>query len=324
MGSPDLETSPLKEKFELAKEILSTPFIRPEPSRVVGLSDIDIDTAAKELNYPIYSCENYLKTHNLSLPLMQLAVDRLVSLHEKEKPYYYVIARDGEMFYDAMVSRFSAEMNGRIHSVAASGHNKGHVVHNDTRNETDYLASIGLAKSSLESGKKLVFVDSGYNGTEFKTILEHHLQVPLDSELMQNVSGYLIYRRPDSMLPFEQLGWDKDPGHAEFADVMYGNIMSEDILDTEFGKTSNNADYVSRALCNWMQIQPKFTFKYTNYQDLLLRWLPLPPESLRHYPVEGAKTVLQGVDFGNDDIVDPVIALKLISRTADYFINKAE
>lgn len=316
----DCEFTPPVDKVEQARRILAKPYIRPHPKDIKYLKDTDIDQAAIELGYPVYEAEPYLRAHEGSLPFMRLAVNTLLFKHEKERPYYFIIARDGEMMYDALVSLNHLDLSNRVRLVATSGHNRGHIVPYDP-NESQYLKSIGLSRNELEKGRKWIFVDAGYNGTEFKIILEHYLKIEPMDPFLQNVYGYLIYRNPDSTYPYKQLGWLEEPPYPSFADIVHSEIINREIIghDNFHGKVASNAERASQDLCDWMQIQPKFNFKYTNYVKDGDLWIPLPPESLRAYPVKGTKTILDKPSFGNDDIVDPVLALKLQRRTVNYF-----
>lgn len=77
----------------------------------------------------------------------------------------YFIARDAEFFHDATYLIASDSERSRLHLLNVSRANQ------DAEGIEDYLAQEGISSSKLESGKKILLVDTGYNGNIPKNIL---------------------------------------------------------------------------------------------------------------------------------------------------------
>lgn len=82
--------------------------------------------------------------------------------------HYYFLARDSELLYDfaRLAARNNPDILSRIHLINVSQDNM-----NDPHLK-DYLKQEGISEELLNSGKKIVFVDTGYNGTIPRVIAE--------------------------------------------------------------------------------------------------------------------------------------------------------
>lgn len=90
----------------------------------------------------------------------------------------YFLARDGELLYDyaKAATREEPATQKRLHLINVSSTTK------DMRHLDDYLAQEGISRETLSAGKKVLFVDTGFNGT-IPTAIANRFPLALRSRL---------------------------------------------------------------------------------------------------------------------------------------------
>ncbi len=318
-----------------AKGILGRVELRPSPFEVVGLSFEDIDFAARELGYPIFSLGAFGVLQEKALPLIELKIKKLFLDHEKNKPDYVILGRDGFMIYDAMamVTR-DKEIFERIHLVTVSKPmadrlDKNQILEEErkifTRGLGEYFEQRGLTREAIKKNN-FVFIDSGYMGSLFDFILGFF--GANREEVGERLVGYLICRADKS--PYRELGWSGEP-NGDFFNAFYENFGKnwEDLEDwpVEVGSMYlwDIARKTNWALANYLHIQPKYHRRAMTLVKMDDGWYSVPDLKDRVYPLADSmpwepKDITQPIWHPNHaSAVDPVAATKLQIMTAEYF-----
>ena len=146
-------------------------------------------------------------------------------------------------------------------------------------------------------------------------------------EMESRFRGFLMFKITQSKS--EELSWKKEPKSDFFtsfcnsfpaAKVWYGRLIS-DFHDT---RVFDDSSRVNLALCNYLQIQPKFAppAAVIEYVDGKLHSLCLP--KYRVYPrKEGYEHAIENITHPVPHLysgaIDPVVAFRLQLRTVEYF-----
>ncbi len=321
--------------FNQAKRILERISERPSPEEVLGLGLGDIDRAAEELKYPVYDLGPFFVLQKSALGLLENKLKKLFSEHEESKPTYLVFGRDGAMIYDALFTVAMKEnLVERIKLVTLSKPQA-----DEWRREADltkknkirdgilwYLAQESITSESLAKGN-FVFIDSGNVGSMFNFVLEI---CGTSREAMGNrLAGYLISRADAS--PYKELGWWAEPQDEGFFRGFYREFVKnwDDLEDWPVNVDEmylwGSAKKLNWALASYLHIQPKYHRRTAVVEKVGERWMSLPKEKDRRYPLCDKEpwepsNITEPIWHPNHSTaIDPVASTKLQIMTVQYF-----
>lgn len=271
----------------------------------------------KKIGYTFYpnTMKKIERVHRLFMPIVENMITNMLKETEGESPDYYVLARDGELLYDALWGISQAgekHLSNRIHFLKTSQGMRFKKVN------PKYFHSIGITEERFKTRGPVIFLDSGFQGSLFYDVMKWAgCSHKISSENMQ---GYLI-RSNGSFSQMEHSG------------NINMNKIEEAMRDSPY--CDNIGGSANGSLCAFMQLMPKFTGRYVQtFQRDSGKWDVMPEKSpiasrLNMFSNEecvdtsakGNYSIEDICGWVNSDVVDPVASLILQKRTLKYFTD---
>ncbi|MBU1129658.1 MAG: hypothetical protein KJ949_03445 [Nanoarchaeota archaeon] len=311
------------------EEILAYTLDRPLSEEALAYEEEKIVSTGKKLGYKFShnAMKKILSVHESFMPIIESGIISLLKKNEKNKPDYYVFARDGELIFDALmgVSFENKEFNKRIFYLKTSTGVK--LEDEVSKGMNKYLKEIGITQERFTNGPLMIFLDSGFIGSLFHKVgsWANYGRKKLPNK---NQKGYLVSKSFES----------------KFNQINLINSLEEDrkkfniaISNSPYKKYKKENDYnLNFESCSFMQLMPKFTGRYvTPYQTEEGRWDVLPEinpklksnlnlirDSRQDSACNQKSRIIKDVDYINEDIVNPIASMFLQRRTLIYFSDQ--